>query len=142
MNTIKDLQQELNTINQVLKDILKRSRFNEYSDLSGLEYDSDSPEELLLVDELQDVLYRLDEASNIITYLNKPIRKKGILAKSCNGRYTYDGRELTCGCCIEALVPEDDRHKWISTRIEHDGNDYYLVGYKGSLSGLLVRERA
>ena len=126
MNTIKDLQQELNTINQVLKDILKRSRFNEYSDLSGLEYDSDSPEELLLVDELQDVLYRLDEASNIITYLNKPIRKKGILAKSCN----------------EALVPEEDRHKWISTRIEHDGNDYYLVGYKGSLSGLLVRERA
>lgn len=141
MNTIKDLQSKLNVVNQELKDIIKQSRFNEYNDLSGLKYDSESAEELLLVDEFRSVMNKLDEASSTIEYLNKPIRKKGVLSKGCNGRYFYDGRELTCGCCIEALVLVDDVWKWMTTRMEHDGRDYYLVGYKGNINGLCVRER-
>lgn len=141
MNTIRDLQTELNILNKKLVDIIKQSKFNEYDDLSGLEYDFESPEDLLLVDELRSVMYKLDEASSTISYLDVPIKRKGILTKGYNGRYSYDGRELTCGDCIEALIPFEDGYKWICSRIEHDGSDYYLVGYKVSLNGLCVRER-
>lgn len=64
-----------------------------------------------------------------------------------NGRYGYrepDGRimEFSCGHPVEVLIRDGDILRWMPTRFEHDGRDYYLVGYPGvPLCGLTVRER-
>lgn len=64
-----------------------------------------------------------------------------------NGRYGYYGQngrilEFTCGHPVDVLVRDGDTLRWMPTRFEHNGRDYYLVGYPGvPLCGLTVRER-
>lgn len=64
-----------------------------------------------------------------------------------NGRYgcqNSDGKvlEFSCGHSVDVLVRDGDILKWLPTRFEHDGRDYYLVGCpKIPLNGLTVRER-
>lgn len=48
-------------------------------------------------------------------------------------RFEVDDVELTCGDTLEVLVidGQDNLPKWVSTRVEHNGEDYYLVGLLG-----------
>ncbi len=48
-------------------------------------------------------------------------------------RLEIDTEELHCGDCIQVLIYDgiDNTAKWIDTRIEHNGEDYYLVGLLG-----------
>lgn len=48
-------------------------------------------------------------------------------------RLEVDNEELHCGDCLEVLIydGQDNKTKWIDTRIEHDGKNYYLVGLLG-----------
>jgi hypothetical protein len=52
---------------------------------------------------------------------------EGFMKKQSNGRYTIFGAEsdceLTCGDCVEVKADK----LWLSMRIEHDSNDYYLL---------------
>ena len=69
-----------------------------------------------------------------IIYLNN--RRYGYLDQ--NGRIT----EFSCGHSVDILIRDGNILRWMPTRFEHDGNDYYLVGYPGvPLCGLTVRER-
>ena len=55
-----------------------------------------------------------------------------------------DKIEFTSGNRIEALIYDDNYEieRWVKTSVEHDGNGYYLVGYKDvNMEGLLVRIR-
>ena len=58
---------------------------------------------------------------------------------------TAKGHFYDCRSSIEALVT-DEYHEvpyWTRTTVEHNGEDYYLVGYKGlSMKGLTVRVRS
>ena len=58
---------------------------------------------------------------------------------------TAKGHFYDCRSSIEALVT-DEYHEvpcWTRTTVEHNGEDYYLVGYKGlSMGGLRVRVRS
>ena len=49
------------------------------------------------------------------------------------GRLEIDTEELHCGDCVKVLIydGQDNTVKWIDTRIEHDGDNYYLVGLLG-----------
>jgi hypothetical protein len=55
---------------------------------------------------------------------------EGFLMMQHNGRYSIYNREtsheLTCGDCIEVNIDQ----YWISMRIKHDGEGYYLLGDK------------
>jgi hypothetical protein len=52
------------------------------------------------------------------------------------GRYELDGWELHCGDAFQVHSGE----KWIDTRIEMVGNDWYLVGLNTStIDGLEAR---
>lgn len=137
---IKDIMTEVKELNIKLKQILYHSQYEMYDDLSGLEYNKADAEELFLLDELQQIMYKIDDISHTLNYLEKPIKAEGTLHKNANGRYEVQGIELSSGCGLEYLAT-DDRHMryndnddyvptpyWCASRIEHDGTDYYIVG--------------
>ena len=153
--TVKDIMTELSDLNLSIQKILYHTKFEDYDDLSGLDIDYTSAEELYLVDELRTILDKLDDVSHNLKYLERPIKSEGVLHKNRNGRYEFNGIELSSGYGLEYLNA-DDRHMryddndnyivtpyWAYGRIEHDGNDYYIVGAsKGlELEGLKVRIR-
>lgn len=137
---IKDIMNEVSELNLKIKQILHHSDFENYDDLSGLDIDRTNAEELFLIDELYGILDRLSDISHTLNYLDRPVKAEGALHKNANGRYEVKGIELSSGCGIEYLAT-DDRHcryndnddyvitpYWCSSRIEHNGTDYYIVG--------------
>lgn len=151
MKTIDELTEELKKLNSSLKSIVKASTYSEYDDLSGLEYDRTDPEQLFLVEEYRGILDKLESVSRSISYLQQPIAYSGKLTKQENGRYSCGEYELTSGSGLEVLEPCEllnsegvfvDGYRWTSTRLEHNGNDYYLVGVQAdSLEGMQARIR-
>lgn len=78
--------------------------------------------------------------------LTRPIVETCRLRKGSSVKYqTAQGIFYNCGSSIEALVTDEyhDVPYWTRTVVEHNGKDYYLVGYKDlSMNGLTVRIRA
>ncbi|WP_110955731.1 DUF5348 domain-containing protein [Anaerosinus massiliensis] len=98
---------------------------------------------LSFFDELLD---KLDDASNLIAYYNKPIRKEGRLFKKKNRRYALqedESIEFFCGSIIEILRDpyNENKFEWFRTKIEAKGGQYYAVGCDEELEGLQVRIR-
>lgn len=57
-------------------------------------------------------------------------------------RLQVDDWELCSGDVLEVLVLDsrDNTPKWIETRVEHDGESYYLTGLLGyRVAGLFAR---
>lgn len=152
---IKEIMDEVQDLNVKIQQVLYHSNFEMYDDLSGLDYDNTNADELFLLDELRDILYKLADVSHTIKYLERPIKVEGALHKNANGRYEVQGIELSSGCGLEYLSLDDrhmrynDNDDYVSTtywgygRIEHDGTDYYIVGADKDtkLEGLRVRIR-
>lgn len=152
---IKDTMIELSKVNVSIQRILADTMFEEYDDLSGMEFDNTNAEELYLLDELRGILDKLSDISRNLKYLERPIKSEGVLHKNKNGRYEFNDIELSSGYGLEYLA-NDDRHMryndnddyvstpyWSYGRIEHDGTDYYIVGADKDtkLEGLRVRIR-
>lgn len=57
----------------------------------------------------------------------------GQIHKNEFDRLEIDNVELHCGDCLEVLIfdGQDNKTKWIETRIEHNEKDYYLIGLLG-----------
>lgn len=137
---IRDIMAEVQELNLKIQQIMYHSQFTEYDDLSGLDYDKADAEDLFLLDELQRILSKLEDVTHTLNYIDRPIKTEGALHKNANGRYEVNGIELSSGCGIDYLAT-DDRHcryndnddyvptpYWCSSRIEHNGKDYYIVG--------------
>lgn len=138
---IQQLHDRLNELN--IEQILAQSGFDTKNDLYDMECGSD-PDSLMLREELTDVLDHLDVASNILKYLNKEVVGEYTLHKNANGKYFCEAWEFSCGNRIEFYGYDDDleKYRWYISRIEHDGNDYYIVGFrKVRLGGLKIRIR-
>ena len=58
-------------------------------------------------------------------------------------RYELDGDDLHCGDCIEVLIFNalSEKAEWIETRIEYNGEAWYLVGLAGYEIGGLFAKR-
>lgn len=144
---IYELFQETARLNKEIIGLLIRSRFNNYEDLSGVDYQKEA-EQLLLVDELRGILGKLQDVSCTISYMERPIKAEGVLRKAENGRYKlhsentqYDEYEFSSGTGIEYLT-EDNRYEiydeekedyinipyWSAGTVEHNGTDYYITG--------------
>ena len=143
-----DLQQvfaEAIKLNRQITQFLKFSTYTDYDDLSGPDIDFADGEQLLLLDELRRITDRLADVQKYISYLTLPVTEVSRLRKGIAGKYqTAQGRFYDCGSSIEALVSDEyhDVPYWIRTTVEHNGGDYYLVGFKGlSMNGLTVRIR-
>lgn len=107
------------------------------------------PDEMFLFNELSDLLTPLCRLHRGLLYLLMPCSEVQVLRKYPTGRYGYDirpfeeERTFSCGSPVEALIYDKDGHpRWVSSRIEHNGTDYYLYGYSDiPLNGLTIRER-
>jgi hypothetical protein len=112
-------------------------------------------EQLFRMDELKSILQKLDDISRTLDYLNCPIKAVGTLHLNQNGRYEMEnGHEFSSGCSIEYLS-EDNLHwmyddksgkrvsvpYWCASRIEHNGERYYIVGCNDELEEMQVRYR-
>ena len=140
---LKQLHDQLGELNRTIGQILAKSGFDVCNDLYGMEGGFD-PDSLMLREELTDVLNHLEAASNILTYLNKRVVGESTLYKKSNGRYGCETREYSCGNRIEFYGYDEDleKYRWYISRIEHDGNDYYLVGFRNvPIDGLKIRIR-
>jgi len=128
-----------------IKQLVRFSGYNESDGMNDVEINRNDPEQKFLRDEMSRVMGNLTDVLDTIEYLSKPIEEVGTLHMNSRGRYeTEDETELTCGYSLEALIYDDfdDSRYWAKTRIEHDGERYYLYGYKKtSLDGLKVRFR-
>ncbi len=145
MANLKEVWAKTAEMKWKIDSLLRLSTYNDYDDLSGLDIDYDSAEELFLLNELKGVMRAFQEVQDRLNYLSRPIKETSRLSRNRSDRYeTYRGYCYTCGSRIEALV-SDNRHDslyWTRTSVEHDGSDYYLVGHKGvSMDGLTVRVR-
>lgn len=125
--------------------------------MSGLKIDYQDNEQLFLLDEVRIVMEQLENVSNAINYLKRPISYTGILHKNQSGRYELEnGYYYTSGSSIEFLCT-DRYHEtynekseeyeivpyWCKSSVEHDGNDYYIVGHNDILmENLQVRVRS
>ena len=132
-------------LNRSITQFLKFSTYPDYDDLSRLDIDRTDSEQLLLWEELRRITDRLADVQEYISYLTLPVTEVSVLRKGTAGKYrTAKGHFYDCRSSIEALVT-DEYHEvpyWTRTIVEHNGEDYYLVGYKNlPMNGLRVRVR-
>lgn len=128
-----------------IDDILSVTTYDEHADLRGLHADRGDSDQLFQLKELRAIMRKLADIGGSIEYLFRPVRETGTLRRDENGEYrTEKGYCYRSGSLIEVFLPEVDGENpgWVQTKVEHDGEDYYLVGYDDiPMEGLRVRVR-
>ena len=152
MVDIKELTDELTKLQSQIKTVLRLSNYREYDDLSDIQY-SRTPDNLLLVDEYRGILDKLSDMEYDLDYLNRPVEFEDILTLRLDGRYgcRNHNQYYTSGTPIEFLYYDEVCNDsgefetlpmWRCSRVEHNGSDYYVVGYSDvELNNLKVRVR-
>lgn len=128
-----------------IDDILKYSTYDEHADLRGLHVDNKDSDQLFQLRELKAIMGKLADIAGSIEYLFRPVLETGTLHKDESGEYrTEKGYCYRSGSLIEVLL-QNDSHEvpcWVLAKVEHDGEDYYLIGYDDiPMEGLNVRVR-
>lgn len=104
-------------------------------------YALDAEEEYIFT-MLYRAINRIEDAVAVLEQMKKPVLTEGYLEKNRYGRYELNGYELTSGSPIEIWIEDrefDAGGSWFSTRIEHNGEDYYAIGRRTPLEGLRAR---
>lgn len=139
-----DIFSDLKPLISDISNILKASGYSDYEEIN---FEASDAQERFLKDELNFIFHSLYEASEEFLFLDRPVIDDGFLHLNSAGRYTLNGFEFTSGSLIEIFYPAPDSdfpedERWISTRIEHNGNDYYAVGIRYlPLEGCRARRR-
>lgn len=145
MNDLEKVLKEATGLSNEIEELLKLSSYDKYDDLSELKINYKDPEQLLLLDELRLIMEKLSDAKRHVDYLSKPVKFTGTLFQNSSGKYELkNGHYYSSGSNIEVLISDDYRELpyWVRSRVEHEGDDYYIVGYKDtSLEGLTARVR-
>lgn len=141
----KEVLLKLHDLNKNIQSLLYSTMVSkDFGELDeAIEYEA-SADELMLKDEIYKILEKLDDVSSTIQYLHKKVKEQGYLRKNSRGRYVLKDREFTCGSTLEILIYDDfeEKEKWVHTRIEHNGKDYYAIGVGNvNLDGIMARVR-
>lgn len=154
---INELENQLQNVKHSIDRALKESGYKDNLDLAEIEMDIQNPQERFLLHELEGILGNLNKAVEELDYIAKPIETIGLLHKAENGRYrARDGKgnewEYSSGTGIEFLIKEEELdayggeiqvERWVASRVEHNGNDYYIVNWPDlNMKGLAVRKRS
>lgn len=128
-----------------IDDILSVTTYDEHADLRGLHVDHKDSGQLFLLRELQAIMRKLADIGGSIEYLFRPVQEVSTLCSDESGEYrTEGGYRYRSGSLIEVLIPgvTNEVPCWVQTKVEHDGEDYYLAGYEDiPMEGLRVRVR-
>lgn len=137
----------MNEINAEIKYLLKETGYEKYEELSEVDAEHEDflfDDEKFMLNEYSKIMQSLEKASADISYLDAAISEEYILQKNKYGRYETPEHEYSCGNTIEFKYYDDfdERDKWAVSTIEHNGEDYYIVGYRSvQLERLIVRHR-
>lgn len=115
-----------------IDDMLDVTTYDEHADLRGLHADHEDSDQLFQLKELQAIMGKLADISDSIEYLFRPVQEISTLHKDENGEYrTEKGYRYRSGILIEVLLQggADEAPRWVQTKVEHDGEDYYLLGH-------------
>ncbi|MFV0538522.1 MAG: DUF5348 domain-containing protein [Dysgonomonas sp.] len=137
---------ELKSISYNVNKIAKETGYLEYGDLSYLDVKEQDAEGTFLRMEIEEIFQNLEKIQNKINYLTLPIKCEGALFKNEEGRYEIEsGDYYSSGSLIEYLSYDeryDEYPYWKKSRVEHNGEDYYIVGAPDlSMNGVSVRVR-
>ena len=140
--TVKELDTMLRKLGIGIKEMVEVTEYDRYEDWSCIkDFDKiTDPDELQLLDEYQTVMRHLCD----IYYQQREIIGEGVLSFNAQGYYEDKYHEYHCGDGIEYYFYDDwdEKYKWRTSRIEHNGNRYYIVGNPNvELNGLRVRHR-
>lgn len=128
-----------------INEIFSVTAYDEHADLRGLHVDHKDSDQMFQLRELRKIMRKLADIGGSIEYLFRPVQETGTLNKDENGEYrTEKGYYYRSGSLIEAFLQEDTHEEpfWVQTKVEHDGEDYYLMGYEDiPMNGLKVRVR-
>lgn len=148
--TLQTIFNQFTDIDRQIQTLIRDIGIDDECDLwDAFTPNKEDPNEMFLFHELNDLMPLLFRLHRKLAYLLMPCSDVYVLRKYPNGRYGYDirpfeeGRTFSCGTPLEALIYNGNGSpRWVSTRIEHNGTDYYLYGYSEiPLDGLPVRER-
>lgn len=147
--TLNDIFERLYVIDRAAQALLSETGFTrDDTSLSQVCPKPEDPDDMFLRDRAQNLLEPFETLHEELLYLRTPTHGEYTLQLFPDGRYGYrddDSRIhiFTCGTTLEAKIPDNyGRQRWIRTRIEHDGSDYFLWGHGLiPLSGLTIRER-
>lgn len=144
---VTELMKRVRRLTGEFKEIIRVSGYDYGCGEFEVAYDRKNPDEVQLYHELCSMVEKFDDVCSYIEFLDEEIEEVSKLFLNKNGRYeTALGTELHCGTGIEFLYCddyyEDEPPRWVSARIEHDGNDYYIYGYKKvNIGTALIRLR-
>ena len=126
-----------------IDDILSVTTYDEHADLRGLHADHKDSDQLFQLRELRSIMRKLADIGGSIEYLFRPVLETGTLHRDENGEYrTGEGYCYRSGSLIEVLLQDNPGEApcWVQTKVEHDGEDYYLIGFEYiPMDGLSVR---
>ena len=141
MKTLKKLLSSSYKLEDQINSLNELSGYLYCDDLSMMDIDYTDPDEVMLLNELRGIMEKLNDIKSDLLYLQRPVKAHGKLRLNNNGRYELKGHEFHCGDRIEVKI-YDERWEWCVTRIEHDGDGFYLVGHRDvSLNGISARIR-
>lgn len=155
MAALQRLRDEMETLQKQIETVLSISEYRENEDLSGLSDYAQvkSADEWQRIEMYQQILGRLEKIQDSLSYYKRPVQEVSRISRNEDGRFeTERGHYFTSGNAIEFLRTEqifnygtgeyEDADIWTKSRIEHNGMDYYIVGYPDvPLPGLQVRVR-
>ena len=147
--TLKDVFSRLHEIDQAAQALIREAGFSsDTGSADNVPFAPDSPDTRFLKESIELLLDPLSEMHSLLSYLETPASAEHILERFKNGRYGYQDingsrREFSCGQTLEARITDSfGCLRWVKTRMEHDGDDYFLMGHRSvPLAGLTVRER-
>lgn len=107
------------------------------------EYNYDNPEEKYQHDTVSTIVSKLVDVQRQIKWMNKLVISEGVLVKNNNNRYEIQGTEIEFSSGSPLDVWNNEWNQWETSRIEHNGEDYYIVslGKNKPISGLKVRKK-
>lgn len=144
--TIQELDEMLQKLRLPIREVIKETEFECCDDLSALKnFDKiTSPDEFQLVNEYRNALNHLCNAYWIIDYLSRPVDEESMLFLNSQGNFECSFHTFHCGDGIEFYCYDeyDEKYKWCTSRVEHDGEKYYIVRHRNiNMNGLRVRHR-
>lgn len=153
MPEIDEVKKEMRKLQDQIKKIMQMTRYQSYDDLSAVEYDHTDPDDLQYIDEYRLALDNLSRIDYRLSYLDRQVSYTDTLILRPDGRYgtRNDRFYYTSGSVIEFLYTKEVLNEdgyfgempvWTISSVEHNGTDYYIVGYPDvDLDGLKVRVR-
>lgn len=149
MVEIERIDEEFERLREVISKLMVSTGYDKDEDLTNVTYDSSSPDDLQRIEKYREMLYKFTDVLGDLNYLKRPVRFEDKLTLRPDGRYgTLNGETYyTSGSLIEFLNHKntedgDSLPIWRTARVEHDGNGYYIVGFRNvPLDNLMVRVR-